>query len=56
MTFSGAAANQAQDSSPDTTTSKTLVPPANAIACMVTVETTTARVTFNGTAPGTGTV
>lgn len=45
------ATSQAQDSSPDTTTSKTLVPPQGAIACEITVETTAARVTWNGTTP-----
>lgn len=46
-----AASSQAQDSSPDASTTKTLTPPAGALACMVTAETTTARVTFNGTVP-----
>lgn len=49
------ATTQAQDSSPDTSTTKTLAPPtttaATPVACLVTVETTAARVTFNGTAP-----
>jgi hypothetical protein len=40
-----------QQSSPDTTTVKTFDPPQYAVACIITVETTAARVTFDGSTP-----
>lgn len=35
----------------DTTTVSTLTPPSGAVAALITVETTDARVTFDGSAP-----
>lgn len=40
-----------QQSSPDTTTVRTFTPPNGARACLITVETTAARVSFHGTDP-----
>lgn len=47
----GAAAFQ-QQSSPDTTTDVTFTRPKGANACFITVETTAARITFDGSDPG----
>lgn len=44
--------SQARGSSAaDTTTVSTLAAPAGAMACLITVETTDARMTFDGSAP-----
>lgn len=44
----------AHDSSPDTTTVKSMVAPKEAVACFLTVETNAARVTIDGTDPTAG--
>lgn len=45
------AASFQQQSSPDTSTVRTFTPPGNAVACLITVETTDARVSFHGADP-----
>jgi hypothetical protein len=45
------AASQAQAIPTTTADVKTIAPPAGAVACMVTVETNSARLSFNGVDP-----
>lgn len=45
------AISTSRDSSPDTATVRTITPPRNASAVLITVETTSARVTFDNSDP-----
>lgn len=45
------ARSTARDSSPDTSTIRSITAPGNASGCTITVETTSARMTFDGSDP-----